>query len=169
MLTRKRLALPNLAKFAEAAKSDEGKAAYRAMKELHDAMQDHFRFMNAPGGLSVVQSGVWTPTVTASSGTLTTATATGRYWKIQDELYFYYIEATVTTAGTGTGVLRATLPFTITEDLIGIGADVTVSFKAATVTGGSGASLVSILGADATSIIADGAVLRCMGMWVVED
>ena len=139
------------------------------MKELHDAMQDHFRFMNAPGGLSVVQSGVWEPTVTAGSGAFTTVAATGRYWKLQDDLYFYYIEVTITTKNTAAGACIVTLPFTITDDMVGVGADVTVSFKGATITAGSGGTTASILGADGTTLIADSAVLRCMGMWVVED
>lgn len=52
----------------------------------------------------------YTPTVTSASGTLTSASATGRYKQLGKTI-FLEVDATVTTAGTGSGGLRVTLPF----------------------------------------------------------
>lgn len=52
----------------------------------------------------------YTPTVTSASGTLTSASATGRYKQLGKTI-FLEVDATVTTAGTGAGGLRVTLPF----------------------------------------------------------
>lgn len=53
----------------------------------------------------------YTPTVTASSGTFTTVSATGKYKKI-GRVVHYNIKITITTVGTAAGVVYATLPFT---------------------------------------------------------
>ena len=57
------------------------------------------------------EEGTSTPTVSAASGTITSATATLTYTKIGR--YFYYdAQITVTNNGTGAGSLNFTLPFT---------------------------------------------------------
>lgn len=53
----------------------------------------------------------YTPTVTAGSGSITSASATGCYRRV-GKLVFVDIEITITTAGTGAGFVQATLPVT---------------------------------------------------------
>lgn len=53
----------------------------------------------------------YTPTVTASSGTFTTVSATGR-WKSIGKTVFVKIAITITTVGTASGIVAATLPNT---------------------------------------------------------
>ena len=57
------------------------------------------------------EEGTYTPTVTASSGTLTTVTATGNYTKIGRQVTAN-MSITLTNIGTASGALYATLPFT---------------------------------------------------------
>jgi hypothetical protein len=52
----------------------------------------------------------YTPTVTASSGTITTASATGRYTRI-GKLCVTQFTATITNNGTGSGQVSITSPF----------------------------------------------------------
>jgi hypothetical protein len=61
--------------------------------------------------LADYEEGTYTPTVTASSGTLTTVTATGNYTKIGRQVTVN-VSVTLTNAGTGSGALLVTLPFT---------------------------------------------------------
>ena len=57
-------------------------------------------------------SATWSPTITASAGTLTTtSTPTARYWKDGPTVHFT-IAITLTDIGTGSGNLRFTLPST---------------------------------------------------------
>lgn len=59
-------------------------------------------------------NGAWTPTVTSTTGTITTASATGFYAQIADGLAFIDLEVTITTNGTGATSVRATLPTGVT-------------------------------------------------------
>lgn len=52
----------------------------------------------------------YTPTVSAQSGTITTASATGRYQRLSGNAVIVEIDITITTAGTGALSLLATLP-----------------------------------------------------------
>jgi hypothetical protein len=61
--------------------------------------------------LADYEEGTYTPTVTASSGTLTTVTATGNYTKIGRQVTVN-VSVTLTDAGSGSGALLVTLPFT---------------------------------------------------------
>jgi len=59
-------------------------------------------------------NGAWTsytPTVTASSGTFTTVSATGAYQTI-GKTCFVSVNIIITTVGTASGAIYATLPFT---------------------------------------------------------
>jgi hypothetical protein len=63
----------------------------------------------------------YTPTVTAATGTLTSASGTGRYRVIGKTVHFQ-LAATITTNGTGAGSINATLPVANTASAIGIAA-----------------------------------------------
>ncbi|SMH36059.1 hypothetical protein [Mesorhizobium australicum] len=54
----------------------------------------------------------YTPTATASSGTITTSSVLGRWTQLADKMRFVSIVATITNNGTGAGALRFTLPAT---------------------------------------------------------
>jgi len=56
------------------------------------------------------EEGTWTPTVTASGGTITSATASGEYTKIGNIVRFQ-LSITISNVGSGTGTLISTLPF----------------------------------------------------------
>jgi hypothetical protein len=139
------------------------------VEQLKLAINEWVASLNKPGGLSVVQSDIWTPTVTASSGTFTTVSASGSYHKVGDSVYLYEIEVVITTAGTAAGSIVVTLPFTQSTNSMGYGADVTSSFKGVSVTGGAGSNTLNILGVDALTIIGDGVTVRCFGMFIVND
>lgn len=64
----------------------------------------------AVGGVATSWT-AYTPTVTAGSGTFTTASATGRFLTI-GKLTFVQITVTITTNGTAASTVRATLPNT---------------------------------------------------------
>lgn len=64
-----------------------------------------------PGTGLVTTRTSYTPTVSSSSGTITTASATGSYYDIGG-LRFVDITITITTNGTGAGLVLATLPST---------------------------------------------------------
>jgi len=53
----------------------------------------------------------WTPTVTSSSGTITSTTASGRYCQV-NKLITCTFDILITAVGTGGGALIFTLPFT---------------------------------------------------------
>jgi hypothetical protein len=64
--------------------------------------------------------GAWktyTPTLTASSGTLTTASAAGRYLQMGKTIHVA-LSVTITTNGTAAGYVRATLPVASNAALI---------------------------------------------------
>jgi hypothetical protein len=75
-------------------------------------------------------AGAWTtytPTVSSSTGTITTASATGK-WKRAGKLIAVQQTITITTNGTGAGNLRATLPFDAeSTDFVGAGRETAVT------------------------------------------
>ena len=77
-------------------------------------------------------SGVWTaytPTITAGSGTLTTATATGAYIRI-GKVCIVQSNWIVTTNGTGANFIQLTLPFTVAaKSFAGVGREYEVIGK----------------------------------------
>lgn len=65
------------------------------------------------------ESGVWTPVVTSSAGTITTVgVVVGTYVKIGDFVYQEF-DITITTNGTGSGILQvAGSPFTLPSTVV---------------------------------------------------
>lgn len=64
-----------------------------------------------PNTLDDYEEGSWTPTVTASTGTLTSYTASGNYVKIGRQVTAY-VDISITDNGTGATRIDFTLPFT---------------------------------------------------------
>lgn len=61
--------------------------------------------------LNWYEEGTWTPTITATSGTFTTVSATGEYTRIGNQVTVH-LKITITNAGTASGQIKYTLPFT---------------------------------------------------------
>lgn len=69
----------------------------------------------------------YTPTLTAASGTFTSATVTGRYIRV-GKLVVVQQSVAVTTNGTAAGEARVTLPFTASSNInVGAGREVNVT------------------------------------------
>lgn len=86
----------------------------------------------------------YTPTVTATTGTLTTVSATGRYLRIGPRLLYVEIDITLTTNGTGSGSIMASLPATA-----GPGIVYTIVGRETAVTG---SLLQGVINASATAV-----------------
>lgn len=93
--------------------------------------------------------GTYTPTVTASSGTLTAYTATGIYTKV-GRLVTATISVTITTNGTGAGSIVVTLPFTASAIPFSAGGIETSTAKAIVGLISASSSTVNIFKYDAT-------------------
>lgn len=108
----------------------------------------------------------YTPTVTASSGTITTATASGRY-KVLGKAIFLEVQVNITTNGTGAGVLNATLPGGITPaaNFILAGRELAVNGQMLSGTIQTSGTTIGIMKYDNTYPGANGAVLVLSGIY----
>lgn len=114
-----------------------------------------------------IGSTAWTtyvPTITAASGTLTTASATGRYRQIGKTVFVEMI-LTITTNGTGSGTVRATLPVNPQADAILAGRGNLVSGKALQGAISTSNNLVNITNYDNTYPGASGESLILSGVY----
>lgn len=77
---------------------------------------------SANGGdvLSQYDEGVWTPVVTASSGSITSYTSSGRYTRV-GRMVTAVLTFKLTNAGTASGAIIATLPFSTDAGITYIG------------------------------------------------
>jgi hypothetical protein len=106
------------------------------------------------------EEGTFTPTVTASSGTFTSVSGTGRYTKVGRQV-FISGEVTITTAGTAVGGILVTLPFTNAASIAAIGVcrERALTGVMATAQLASGGAQISIIKYDNTTIIASGNIV----------
>jgi hypothetical protein len=105
----------------------------------------------------------YAPTVTASTGTLTTASATGRWWRTGN-LVFWTLSITITTNGTGAGVIRFDLPTTPAYSGSAYGYKTTNGVQQAAMFS-AGSPTVTVNNNTGTYPGADGAVLRLSGQY----
>ena len=101
------------------------------------------------------EEGTWTPTVTAGSGSFTTVSATGTYVKVGKQVTTFTV-VTITTAGTASGQIDFTLPFTVASSPNGSGVGAAGEFSATGLTGvcfTSSATTGSIKKYDYTGVI----------------
>jgi hypothetical protein len=108
----------------------------------------------------------YTPTVTATSGSFTTASASGRYFQI-GKLTFFEVTVTITTVGMATGGVVVTLPTSINSGsgvVVFSGRENGVSGKMLQAYGSS--SSVTIVNYDGTSPIAAGTSPVVSGVYV---
>lgn len=108
----------------------------------------------------------YSPTLSATSGTFTTASAAGRYLQI-GKLTFFEVTVTITTVGSATGGVVVTLPFTINTGsgvVVFAGRENGVSGKMLQAYGSS--NTVTIVNYDGTSPIAAGASPVISGVYI---
>jgi hypothetical protein len=108
----------------------------------------------------------YTPTVSASSGTITTSSATGRFHVIGKTVHFT-VTITITTNGTGSGALRFTLPKLCRNNSIaagrGEGGSTTGDMMQARLSAGS--STVNVFNFDNAYPGSDGATIYVSGSY----
>lgn len=110
----------------------------------------------------------YTPTVTAGSGAFTTVSATGHYYVI-GKLVFFELAVTITTVGTASGNVFATLPFgtnTSGGTLAFTGLESLSTGKTLQGSAAANSGSVTIRFYDLTSAIAAGNVLVISGSYV---
>ena len=105
----------------------------------------------------------YTPTVTASSGTFTTVSATGRF-KTIGKTVFVQFTVTITTVGTASGLVIASLPATAAGGSYNLSGNTGGGFQL-TAAVGAGTNLCTIAKYDGTSAISAGAVLNATGVY----
>ncbi len=108
----------------------------------------------------------YTPTITAQTGTATTVTATGRS-KTIGKTVFVQATITITSVGTASGVLFATLPFTAVTGPIQVlsGVESAVTGKTCKAFLTSGATQATITFYDNTSVWANSNVVSFTGVY----
>lgn len=111
----------------------------------------------------------FTPTMTAQSGTFTSASAVGSYFKI-GQLVYFRITGTVTTVGSASGQVTFTLPFTANNGtgsgkVVVNGREDAVSGKMLQGLIGAGGANVIVTNYDNTSAIAAGAQMIVSGSY----
>ena len=109
----------------------------------------------------------YTPTLTANTGTFTSASATGRYAEV-GPICLFKINITITTNGTAAGYINATLPITAAAQAHTI-QGIEVSSTGVSLNGyiASGASGVAVRKYDGTYPGANGYVLVLSGFYEV--
>ena len=99
----------------------------------------------------------YTPTITSQSGTITTSSGEGYYTRV-GKMCAIYVRANVITAGTGTGYLRVTVPFTARGiiEQIGVGRETAANGKALTAKIAASDNAMEIIYYDATGATVSG-------------
>ncbi len=153
--------------FKPPAKGDDStvEGLRRRVDDLERALSAWFLSHQSPGVVVISDEQIWTPTVSSAGGTLTTTAVDAYYWKI-GEVYFYFVEITLTNAGTGTGALNFTLPVTARLENQGYGREVQTTGYALTVTCSANSATAGIVNYDGTSPITTGHICRVQGFFV---
>ena len=104
----------------------------------------------------------YTPTVTSETGTITTLGAASCSYQVAGDRVTVAYDITITTAGTGAGGLRFTLPFSCTSSGLvqrfsGYGREIIVSGKSHTTTMNPGVSIAEIRDYGNATVIANNA------------
>lgn len=95
----------------------------------------------------------YTPTLTASVGSITTYTSSGYYIKKGRQVTVFYY-ATITNAGTGAGILDFSLPFTASFYASNGGVDFTQTGRTCSGYIATGGNVVRVLNYDGSTFIA---------------
>lgn len=107
----------------------------------------------------------WTPTVTSTGGTITTATGAGRYFQ-WGKILFYTAVLTITTNGTGVTAVQFTLPLSLLafNAQIGVGRATTTSGKQLQVLHANGSNVGVVTNYDNTYPAVSGETLTVSGV-----
>lgn len=138
-------------------------------KDLGDmwrVLSEYLLSLEQPNALSIVEKTEWTPTVTASANTITTATASGERYLLPGGLKFFTAEISITTNGTGSGVVQFTLPETATANGTGWGRAENVSGYQLQTRVLATSSTAIVANFDGTYPGADGELLIVAGFYV---
>lgn len=123
---------------------------------------------SASGGANTLddyEEGSSTPTLTPGAGTITTSSASLAYTKIGNRVFFS-VQVTITDAGTGSGALGVSLPFTSTSLISANGANATSGVAVAGV-GASATASMSVLLYDGSTAITSGNTYYINGQFSV--
>ena len=127
------------------------------------AVGSNFAFLQADSAQSsglLWNNAAWTsytPTITSQNGTITTSSGEGYYTRV-GKMCAIYVRANVITAGTGTGYLRVTVPFTARGiiEQIGVGRETAATGKALTAKIGASDNAMEIIYYDAVGATVSG-------------
>lgn len=113
-----------------------------------------------PNTLDDYEEGVWTPTVTANSGAITSYVAAGHYTKIGRQVHCTAV-ISITNNGTGAGTVIVTLPFAaaVNPRWMGAGRESSIGGKMLQARIDSGATTMNVWNFDNTYPAATGATL----------
>jgi len=118
-----------------------------------------------PNTLDDYEEGAWTPVVTSSAGTITTASATGTYTKI-GRLWDIKVTVTITTNGSGSTDVRATLPATPSAASTLAGRETAIAGKSLAGTIPAAGAFIAITNYDNTYPGSNGSILTLSGSFV---
>lgn len=107
----------------------------------------------------------YTPTVTAASGTITTASAYGEYRVRDGDTVDFQMQVSITTNGTGAGAVRVDLPFAPSLGVVFTGAEVGVSTKGVTGIVAGSTTQMSLRLSDGTYPGSNGAAINIQGTY----
>jgi hypothetical protein len=107
---------------------------------------------------------LYTPTLSAATGTLSSASASGKY-QISGNAVTFEVQIVITTNGTAAGAVIASLPKTSKTQMVGNGRANAVSGKMLQAIAGSSATSASIYNYDGTYPGANGEVLLATGTY----
>lgn len=138
-------------------------AATAASTPANLSVGSNFAFLQADSAQSsglLWNNAAWTsytPTITSTTGTITTSSGEGYYTRV-GKMCAVYFRANVITIGTGAGYLRVTLPFTSRGviEQIGVGRETQVNGKALIGTVTAGSNVLSIGYYDDTAATVNG-------------
>lgn len=105
---------------------------------------------------------IWTPTILAGTGTITTSSASGNYTKI-GRVYFWNVTITITTNGTGGSYVSFTLPAVATQGGVCYGRADNVSGKMLQGKWPATATAAAVFGYDNSYPGSNGEVLKLSG------
>lgn len=108
----------------------------------------------------------YTPSVSATSGAITSASAAGRYQQI-GKICFFHLSVTVTTNGTGSGTLRSALPVAAKSNAVFMARETAVNGKVVAAIASATSTTLDMKLYDNTYPGADGVVIKISGCYEV--
>lgn len=125
---------------------------------------------SAAGGdvLTTYDEGTWSPTISSTSGTITTASSSSAFYTRVGSMVSFTVVLTITDNGSGAGQLRFTLPFSGTRgyaNAIGVNASSGVTVQGTS--SSASPSSIDMNKVDGTYPVTSGQSLRISGTYIV--